>query len=194
MAGLGWVGRRGVVVLPAGSGFSGVLESWAVREGCVGQVVAQHLGVPVAGSLLAPAMDLDDGGVQVDRHRRRQVRRARTAGPQPAQQLAGHRIQLSHVVPLEAAQPRPDRRRRPGRVEQPAGGPGAQQPGVIDAVPTSEPRTVPGAFGRASCAQKEAPSDDTAGSRSSESACQRPVPFMTLASSHSLREPTLVLG
>jgi hypothetical protein len=51
-----------------------------------------------------------------------------------------------------------------------------------------------GAFGRASCAQKEAPSDDTAGSRSSESACRRPVPFMTLASSHSLREPTVFLG
>jgi hypothetical protein len=69
----------------------------------------------------------------------------RSAGPAPAahsrhQQLPADRVELPDVGPLVRPQPGPDRRRRPGGVEQRPGSTGAQPRDVIDAVPAGEHR------------------------------------------------------
>ncbi len=103
-------------------------------------MVAADLRVAERRALLAPTEHRHDRGVHIDRHRRGQVHRASTGLPEPDQQLPRHRIELAHVVPAEVAQPGPDRRRRPRHVEQHGQRTGAQQRGVIDAVPASHHR------------------------------------------------------
>ena len=104
------------------------------------RVVAQHLGVAVPGTLLAPAVHLHDRRVHIDGHRRTQIGRAGSSLPEPAQGLPRHRVELAHVVPAEGPQPGPDRRRCPGLPEHRLPGTGAQQRGVVDAVPTGQHR------------------------------------------------------
>ena len=111
-----------------------------LRAGRQLRVVAADLGVAERGALLRAAGDLDDGGVDVDRQRRRQVGRAGAGGPGPGQQLPADRVELPDVGPLVRAQPRPDRRRRPRGVEQPGCAAGAQHRGVVDAVAADQHR------------------------------------------------------
>ncbi len=98
------------------------------------------LGVAERGALLAAAVDRHDRGAQIERQRSCQVGRAGAGGPQPGQELAADRVLLPDVGPLVRPQPRPDRRRCAGVVEQRPGRAGTKHRGVIDAVPAREDR------------------------------------------------------
>ena len=103
-------------------------------------VIAADLGVAVVSALLGPAVDLADRGVQIDRQRPGRVGRSGAGGPEPPEQPAGDRVQLADVGPLERPQPGPDRRGRPGLVEQLGHRPGPQQRDVVDGVTAGEHR------------------------------------------------------
>ena len=79
-------------------------------------MIAPHLGVAEHAALLAEAVGLTDGGVDIDRHRR--VARTGSGGPGPGQQLASHLVELASVPPAERAQERAERRR--GRTPWPS--------------------------------------------------------------------------
>jgi len=103
-------------------------------------VVAADLGVAEGGTLLAAAEDRHDRGVQIDRQVCSQISRAGARRPQTREELAADGVVLPNVAPLVGPQPRPDRRRRPRRIEQFAGGSGTEHVGVVDAVATGEHR------------------------------------------------------
>jgi hypothetical protein len=65
------------------------------------RVVAQPVGVAVAGVLLVIAVDLADGGVHV--HGQRPVAGAGAGRPGPAEDLAGHLVELADVAEGEGA-------------------------------------------------------------------------------------------
>ena len=127
-------GAGGSAAQPAHQDLSGL------RAGRQLRVVAADFRVAERGALLAATVDRDDGGVQVDRQRRGQIGGSGPDGPQPLEKLAADRVVLADVGPLVRPQPRPDCRRRPGRVEQPARGAGPQHRDVVDAVATGEHR------------------------------------------------------
>ena len=103
-------------------------------------MIAPLSGVVVAlGSLLAQAVGLADGGVQVDGQGL--IARSSPSGPRSGQQFSAHPIQLAHVAPPEAAQEGAQRGRRLHRTPQhPFGAPSAQRVGIINAITTSQGR------------------------------------------------------
>jgi len=101
------------------------------------RVVAQPVGIVVAGALLVVAVHLADGGVHIDHHRAIAGSGARR--PRPGEDLAGHPVELPDVPEGEAAQPRSHRGGGHHPVaEDAAGRPAAQQLYVVDAVATGD--------------------------------------------------------
>jgi hypothetical protein len=85
------------------------------------------------------AVDLADGGVQVDGHR--PITGARTGRPRPREELLGEPVELADVAEGEGAQEGPQGGGGHDPVAQHlAGGATAQQVGVVDAVPTRQHR------------------------------------------------------
>jgi hypothetical protein len=102
-------------------------------------MVAKHPGVAVGGATLVVAVDLADGGIQVNGHG--PIARAGTGRPRPAHESLGNSVELADVAEGEAAQEGPQRRRGHDAVaEHLGGGPAAQQVGVIDAVRSGDDR------------------------------------------------------
>ena len=97
-------------------------------------VVAEHLGVVVAGSFFGLAAHLADGGVEVDDELLGPW--PRPEGPGSAQRLSQHPVELTDVAEGEGPQERAERRRRHHPVtENRLGGPRTQDVGVIDVGP-----------------------------------------------------------
>jgi hypothetical protein len=97
------------------------------------RVVAELAGVAVAGATLVVAVDLTDGGVHIDGHRR--LAGSGTGCPCPGQDGLGDPIELADVAEGEGAQERPQRRWRQHPMAQQLGGlGGAEHIGVVDAV------------------------------------------------------------
>ena len=94
-------------------------------------VVAEHLGVAIAGTVFGLAAHLADGGVEVDD----QLLGPRSGpeGPRPAQRLAQHPVELTDVAEGEGPEERAQRGGRHDPVtEHRLGGPRAQHVGVVD--------------------------------------------------------------
>ena len=103
------------------------------------RVVAESMGVAVAGALLVVAVDLTDGGVHVDRQGA--IAGSGTCGPRSPKDGRGHLVQLAGVAEGEAAQEGPHGRGRHHPVAQHAPGRSrAQQLHIIDAVPARHQR------------------------------------------------------
>jgi hypothetical protein len=103
------------------------------------RVVAELTGGAVGRATLVVAVDLADGGVQVDGQRRLTGPGARR--PRPAHDGLGDPVQLPDVPEGERAQERTDGRGGHDLVaEDLGGGPGAQHVGVVDAVGSGEDR------------------------------------------------------
>jgi hypothetical protein len=97
------------------------------------RAVAQHPGVAVGGPLLVVAVDLADGGVDVDRHRR--LAGTGAGRPRPAQGDLGDSVELADVAEGERAQERPQRRGGPA-----SGGPA--RPRSARCAPGRPPRST----------------------------------------------------
>src|SRR5664280_2594308 len=96
-------------------------------------MVAEHLRVAVGGTLLLVAVDLTDGGVDVDGQR--PCARAGTYGPGPGQHCLAQGVELANVAEGEGTQERAERGGGHHPVpEDPPGRTGAQDVGVVDAV------------------------------------------------------------
>jgi hypothetical protein len=92
-------------------------------------MVAKGPGVAEGGAALVVAVDLADGGVQVDRHWR--IAWPGAGRPSLGHDGLGHAVELADVPEGERAQERPQRRRGHDAVaEHRRGGPGAKQVGV----------------------------------------------------------------
>jgi hypothetical protein len=127
---------------PAGAP-AGVQHLAGVSPGGQQRVVAELAGGAVGGAALVVAVDLADGGVQVDGHG--PIARAGAGRPRPAHEGLGHAVELADVAEGEAAQERPERRRGHHAVaEHGRGGPGTQQLGVVDAVGSGDDRVQQG--------------------------------------------------
>lgn len=74
------------------------------------RVVAELSGVAVGGAALVVAVDLADGGVHIDGHRR--LVRSGTSGPRPGKDLLGGLVELADVAEGERTQERAQRRWR----------------------------------------------------------------------------------
>ena len=102
-------------------------------------VVAELLGVAVAGTLLGVAMDLADEAVDVDHQSRLAGAGARL--PRSAKRLVEHAIELADMPEGERAQERAERRRGHRPVPQNRlGAPGAQHVAAIDAIRAQQHR------------------------------------------------------
>jgi hypothetical protein len=100
-------------------------------------MVTEPVGIAVAGPRLVGATDLEDGGIHI--HRQRPVAGPGTGRPRPAENLAGHLVELADVAEGEAAQPRPHGGGGHHPVAEHAGGrPATQQLHVVDAVATRD--------------------------------------------------------
>jgi hypothetical protein len=100
-------------------------------------MVAEPVGVTVAGALLVVAVHLADGGVHI--HGQRSVAGPSARRPGPGEDLAGHLVELADVAEREATQPGPNGGGRHQPVPEHAGGrPAAQQLHVVDAVPAND--------------------------------------------------------
>ena len=104
------------------------------------RVIAPLTGVAVmAGTLLAQAVGLADGGVQIDGQR--PIAGTGASGPSPGQQLPADPVQLPHVAPAEAAQEGAQGGRRLDHTPQDPGGTAtAQRVGIVDAVAAGQHR------------------------------------------------------
>jgi hypothetical protein len=106
-------------------------------------VIAKHPGVAVGGAALVVAVDLTDGGVQVDGHG--PIAGSGAGCPCPAPDGLGHAVELADVGKGEAAQEGPQRGRGHHPVaEHGRGEPGAEHVGVVDAVTADHQRVQQG--------------------------------------------------
>lgn len=97
------------------------------------RVIAEQLGVAVAGALLEVAVHLADEAVDVDHQSA--VARAGAGQPRPLQRPAQQRVELAHMPERERAQERPQRRgRRQPAAQQSTSATRAQHARVVDAV------------------------------------------------------------
>jgi len=111
----------------------------AVGAGGQQRMVAESVGVAVAGALLVVAMHLADGGVHI--HHQRPIAGSGARRPRPGEELAGHLVELADVPEGKRAQEGPNRRWGHDLVaEHAVGGSRAQQLHIIDAVPARHQR------------------------------------------------------
>ena len=103
------------------------------------RVVAEDLGVAIGRALLRLAVHLDDGRIQVDRHRVRT--RTRPERPGPPDRLGDHLVELADVAEGEGPQERAERggRHDPERQNPPCR-PGTQAIRVVDVARPGEDR------------------------------------------------------
>ena len=112
---------------------AGVQHLAGLGAGGQQRVVAEPPGVAIGGALLVVAVDLADGGVQVDGGR--PIARTGAGRPRPLKGQLGEPVELADVAEGEAAQEGPQRGGGHDPVaEHPCGGTTAQQVGVVDAV------------------------------------------------------------